>query len=100
MKKILLSLLLLVGTSSFLLAQKTINDANAEKRNVSGFHGIDVATGIHLILTEGNSEEVAVSAATVEFRNRIVTKVEGGILKIHYDSKAGAINKRKENTYR
>lgn len=97
MKKILLSLLLLAGTSSFLFAQKTINDANAEKRNVSGFHGIDVATGIHLILTEGNSEEVAVSAATVEFRNRIVTKVEGGILKIHYDSKTGAINKRKES---
>lgn len=97
MKKILLSLLLLVGTGSFLIAQKTINDANAEKRNVSGFHGIDVATGIHLILTEGNMEEVAVSATTIEFRDRIVTKVENGILKIHYESKTGAINKKKES---
>ena len=66
MKKLFLSLLL---TASFytLLAQKTINDPNAEQRNVSGFHGVDVATGIKLVLTEGSAEEVAVS----EYRSRI-----------------------------
>jgi Putative auto-transporter adhesin, head GIN domain len=96
MKKLFLSLLLIASFYS-LLAQKTINDPNAEKRNVSGFHGIDVATGIKLMLTEGNSEEVAVSAATIEFRDKIITEVKNGILRIHYENKLGAINRKKEN---
>jgi hypothetical protein len=95
MKKIFLSLLL---TASFynLLAQKTISDPNAEKRNVTGFHGIDVATGIKLIITPGSTEEVAVSASKTEFRDKIVTEVVNGILKIHYEKKLGAINKKDE----
>lgn len=78
------------------MAQKTINDPNAEKRNVSGFHGIDVATGIKLVLTEGSAEEVAVSAATTEWRDKIVTKVENGVLKIYYENKLNSINSKKE----
>jgi hypothetical protein len=96
MKKLLLSLLL-VATFYNLLAQKTISDLNAEKRNVSGYHGIDVSTGIKLILTEGNTEEVAVSASKTEYRDKIITKVENGILKIQYESKMGAINKKEQN---
>ena len=99
MKKLLLSFLLIAVTSTALLAQTVINDLNAEKRSVSGYHGIDVATGIELTLTEGNAEEVAVSAATTEFRDKIVSKVENGILKIYYESKTGSINKTKENKY-
>ena len=96
MKKLLLSFLFIVVTGTALLAQKVINDLNAEKRTVSGYHGIDVATGIELTLTNGNAEEVAVSAATTEFRDKIVTKVENGILKIYYETKTGAVNKIKE----
>jgi Putative auto-transporter adhesin, head GIN domain len=95
MKK-LIGILLFIGTGLGLSAQ-TVNDLNAEKRAVGSFHGIEVATGIELMLTQGNTEEVAVSAATVEFRDRIVTKVENGILKIHYETKTGAINKTREN---
>jgi Putative auto-transporter adhesin, head GIN domain len=95
MKKLLLSLLL-VSVFYNLLAQKTINDPNAEKRNVIGFHGINVGTGIKLILTEGAAEEVAVSADKTEYRDKIVTKIENGVLKIYYNSKLGAINTRKE----
>lgn len=79
------------------LSAQTVNDPNAEKRNVGSFHGIDVGTGIELLLTQGNTEEVAVSAAKTEFRDRIITKVENGILKIHYETKTGAINKTKES---
>jgi hypothetical protein len=79
--------------------QKTIHDANAEKRTVGSFHGIHVATGIELILTEGTTQEVAVSAATTEFRDRIETKVEGGILRIQYDNKLRAANSRKEKKH-
>jgi hypothetical protein len=94
MKKIILCVLL---TAAFynLLAQKTINDPNVEKRNVGSFHGINVATGIKLILTEGSTEELAVSAAKTEFRDKIITEVENGILNIHYDTKLGSINKMK-----
>jgi len=97
MKKTLLSLLLLAGLVNTSFAQKTINDANAEKRTVGSFHGIDVATGIELTLTKGTVEEVAVSASEIEFRDKIVTEVVNGILKIHYETKTGAINKRNEN---
>ena len=68
-----------------LLAQKQIDDANAEVRTVGSFHGIKVSNGITVYLTQGNSEMVAVSANEVEVRNKIITRVENGILKIYYD---------------
>ncbi len=77
-------------------AQQPINDPNVEKRTVAGFHGIEVATGVELFLTQGGTEEVAVSAAKAEFRDKIVTKVENGILKIHYETNTGSVNKTKE----
>ncbi len=94
MKKSILTFLMLAFFMAPAFPQKTINDPNAEKRNVSGFHGIDVATGISLIITEGATEDVAVSAANTEYRDKIITVVENGILKIHYETKMGAINKR------
>jgi hypothetical protein len=96
MQKLLLSLFALV-LSVVLMAQKTVNDPHAEKRTVGNFHGIEVGTGIELTLSQGNSEEVAVSASKPEYRERIVTKIENGILKIQYDSKIGSINKKKES---
>jgi hypothetical protein len=97
MKRIILSFLFVAGISAALAAQDVVNDANAEKRNVSGFHGIDVSTGITLYLTEGSAEAVAVSASTTEFRDKIVTEVVNGILKIHYETKTGAINRINES---
>ena len=71
----------------FLSAQNTVvHDANAEVRNVSSFHAIEVSNGIDLIITQGNDEAVAVSAATPEIRNRIKTEVENGKLKIYFDN--------------
>jgi hypothetical protein len=69
-------------------AQKTIRDANAEVRNVSGFHAIEVSGGINLYLSTGD-EAVAVSAADQEVRDRIKTEVKDGVLKIYYDWKKG-----------
>ena len=43
-------------------AQKVVNDPNAEKREVKGFHAIEVGGGIDLYLSQGN-EAVAVSAS-------------------------------------
>ena len=85
MKKLLFSLLVtgLITTAS---AQKTINDANAQKRNVSGFHAIEVSGGIDLYLSQGN-EAVAVSASKDEYRDKIITEVKDGVLKIWFDWK-------------
>ena len=97
MKKTFLFLPLFLGLIITSFGQKVINDDNAQKRNVGSFHGIDVATGIELTLTKGSTEEVAVSASEIQFRDKIVTEVVNGILKIHYETKTGAINKKNES---
>jgi len=65
-------------------SQKVINDPNAEKRNVSGYHAISVSGGIDLYLSQGG-EAVAVSASETKYRNRIITEVKDGVLKIWYE---------------
>lgn len=65
-------------------AQKTVYDANAAVRSVSGFRAIKVSGGIDLYLSQGD-EAVAVSASSPEFRDKIKTEVENGVLKIYYD---------------
>jgi hypothetical protein len=89
MKKISI-LLLFVTSFAAAFAQKTINDANAEKRNVSGYHAIEVSGGIDLYLSQGN-EAVAVSAGSTEHRDRIKTTVENGVLKIWYEWKSNNV---------
>lgn len=83
----LISLLVFSGVMITASAQKTINDANAQKRNVSGFHAIEVSGGIDLSLSQGE-EGVAVSAAKTEYRDKIITEVKNGILKIWFDWKS------------
>jgi|SRR5688500_9362238 len=85
MKKMLvLSVSFLLMVTAF--AQKQVNDANAEVRQVRNFHAIRVSNGIDLQLTQGGTEAVAVSASEPEFRNRIKTEVQNGVLRIYYDS--------------
>lgn len=68
-------------------AQKiTYNDANAEIRSVSAFHGIKVSNGIELHLSQGGNPSIAVSASTIEYRNKIKTEVSDGVLKIYYEN--------------
>jgi len=84
MRKIFISGLL-AGFSIAALAQKTINDSNAEKRNVSNFHGVEISGGIDLYLSQGE-ETVAVSASEAKFRDKIRTEVKNGVLKIWYET--------------
>ena len=79
MKQILFSLialtLLTISTSAF--AEKT------ETRNVGGsFNGIDVSSGIDLYIRMGETEEVKI-VANNDIIDKIITKVEGGVLKIY-----------------
>jgi hypothetical protein len=80
MKKILFALVLLVSVG--LKAQKSglIYDDHAQKRNVTGFNAVRVSHAIDLYLTQSNANEVAVSASSEEYRDRIITEVVGGTL--------------------
>lgn len=85
MRKIgLLWIGLLLATVS--MAQKKINDPNAVARDVKGYHAVKVGTGIQLVLSQGETEAVAVSAVSSEHRDKIKTVVENGVLKIYYDN--------------
>lgn len=67
-------------------AQKTINDPNAEVRNVSGFHAIRISNAIDLYISQSGTEAVAVSASEEKYRDRIKTTVENGVLRIWLDN--------------
>jgi Putative auto-transporter adhesin, head GIN domain len=103
MKKLFLSLITLISLSAFAQEKTVINDANAQKRNLSGsFTGISVSDGVDLYLTQGNEESVAVSASDEKFMERFKTEVEDGTLKIYYDTKGinwSANDRRKLKAY-
>jgi len=83
MKKIQVMLMgILVSTVLF---AQTINDANAEPRNLSGFHVIKISNAFTVYISQGNEDAVAISASKAEYREKIITKVENGVLIIRFD---------------
>ena len=65
-----------------------VNDKNAQPRQVAGaFSAISVAGSIDLYLSQSDEEVVVVSAAETKYRDRIVTEVINGELKIYYNDK-------------
>lgn len=62
-------------------------DNGRQKRPISGFHGISVSSGIDVYLTQKDVEEVVVETGPNNF-DKIVTKVEDGILKIYMKDKS------------
>jgi hypothetical protein len=75
-----------MGLLSFGQTGKVINDRNAEKREVKGFHAISISSGIDLYLSQGNEEGVAVSSSDPSTQRRIRTEVVDGVLKIYLDT--------------
>jgi Putative auto-transporter adhesin, head GIN domain len=93
MKKLFLGVVAVFISITGFSQVKTYNDANAEVRNVKGFHAIKVSTGIHLYLSQGSEEAVAVSASDKEFRDRIKTEITSeGVLKIYFDNQWNDFN--------
>lgn len=84
MKKIQVTLMGLL-MSAVLFAQKTINDPNAEPRNLSGFHAIRISNSFDVYISQGNEDAIAISASTAEYKEKIITKVENGVLIIRFD---------------
>ena len=83
MKKI--QVMLMVMLVSTVLFAQTINDANAEPRNLSGFHVIKISNAFTVYISQGNEDAVAISASKAEYREKIITKVENGVLIIRFD---------------
>ncbi|MEO7263643.1 MAG: head GIN domain-containing protein [Ferruginibacter sp.] len=69
-------------------AQTTIvNDANAKPRTITGsFSAVSVASGIELLLTQGDDISLAVSASETKYEERLKTVIENNVLKIYYDN--------------
>lgn len=84
MKTIKLTILLLFVVVS---VQSIAAGTSRQTRQVSGFHGISVTSGIDLYLTQKVSEEVVVEANSEDI-DKIITEVEGGILKIYIKEKS------------
>ena len=84
MKKIPV-VLIAMFVSTILFAQKTINDPNAESRNLSGFHAIRISNAFDVYISQGNEDAVAISASKPEYKTKIITKVENGVLIIRFD---------------
>jgi hypothetical protein len=80
MKTIKLFTLLFIVCASFL--SNTLQAEGRQKRQITGFHGVSVSSGIDLYLTQKNVEEVFVEADSDDL-DKIITKVEDGILKIY-----------------
>jgi Putative auto-transporter adhesin, head GIN domain len=102
MKFLFVSLIALAGLTAT-AQQKTITDANAQKRTLPGsFTAITVSDGVDLYLTQGSEESVAVSASEEKYMERFKTEVVEGTLKIYYDDKGinwAANEKRKLKAY-
>src|SRR5688500_14801536 len=84
MKKIQVMLISML-MSAVLFAQKTINDPNAEARTVGSFHAIRVSNAFDVYISQGGEDAVAISASKPEYKEKIITKVENGVLVIRFD---------------
>src|SRR5215510_5926873 len=80
-------LLMVLALGTIVNAQKTVNDPNAQVRSVSGFHGVSVSGSVELFLTQGNEESVVISADDTNLRDKVITEVDNGILRIYLERK-------------
>jgi hypothetical protein len=62
--------------------------ANTEDRHLSGFHAIQLSASYDVYITQGTTESVRVEAPD-DVIDKIVTEVQGGVLKIYSKSNQG-----------
>ena len=89
MKYFLQILLLLVSFTGFAQKQFVV-DPDAEIREINGsFTSIKVSNAIHLYLSKGDVEAIAISANEEKYKQNIKTEIENGELRIFYDGPKG-----------
>lgn len=103
MKKLFIFLSIITELTCFSQDNILVNDAKAEKRILNAsFNAITVSDGIEQLLTQGNTEAIAVSASSQEYIGRLKTVVENAVFKIYYDDKSvfgNSDSKRKLKAY-
>ena len=85
-----------------LSAQKQfVVDPDAEVREISGsFTSIKVSSGLHVFLSRGDQEAIAISAPGEKYKAGIKTEIENGELHIYYSGdKLRYDNDKKMNVY-
>ncbi len=86
MKKILaFALVLFAFVAQAQNKMGVIYDENVQVRKVPNFTSIRVSNAIELYVSQSNKTDVAVSAKTDEYRDKIITEVVGGTLIIRME---------------
>jgi hypothetical protein len=81
MKKLLVfTLLLFAFVAQAQNKMGVVYDDNVQVRKLSSFTSIRVSHAIELYISQSDKTEVAVSASSTEYRDRIITEVSGGTL--------------------
>jgi hypothetical protein len=68
--------------AALLVASSSLVKANTEDRHLTGFNAVSVAGSYDVQITQGASESVKVDAPA-DVIGRIITEVDGGVLKIY-----------------
>lgn len=63
-------------------SQTVVYGENVQKREIGPFHAIETSSGIEVLITRSNQEELAVSVGNKEYLDEVKTVVTGGVLKI------------------
>jgi hypothetical protein len=79
-KMIFLACLFMAFVAQAQTKMGVIYDENVQVRKLSNFTSIRVSNAIELFISQSDKTEVAVSAKSEEYRNRIITEVDGGTL--------------------
>ena len=90
--KVLLAVALVAGTGYTYakpnITVKTSAASEIQDRHLSGFNAVEVAGSFDVILTQGTNESVKVEAPS-DVMDKIITEVDGGVLKIHDKHNSG-----------
>ena len=82
MKKIIISFAVILLAIPAIQAQKVVYGDDVQKRTISSFHAIETSSGIEVIISKGDKEELAVSVGDKAYIDEVRTVVENGILKV------------------
>jgi hypothetical protein len=81
-----LQILFLLSSFTCFAQKQFVVDPDAEVREVAGsFSSIKVSNAIHLYLSKGDVEAIAISADEEKYKQGIKTEIENGELHIFYD---------------
>jgi Putative auto-transporter adhesin, head GIN domain len=99
--KYIFQFILLLSSFSVVAQKQFVVDEDAEVRNITdSFSSIKVSGGIHLYLSKGDNEQLAVSATKQKLKDGIKTEVIDAVLHISYSgSHISSLRNSKLNVY-